>query len=265
MSKNKTTPNAVEITVPEIPNKDLRSAKGYETNPFVLELKGRMYLQPKPNTIIAKGEQIVDTATGEIIEDSVLMGRRKVVDRSQFAKIYFSQIQAIFDLSRTAMKVLIRISEKMGFDTMVLFNAKQEAPKLGYKTQQAVQNALRELLTCGIIAQTTIPSVYWVNPLYICKGERFALYLEYTTKEYAAKSEERRAEVQAKLKEQSERYYDPLDEHTAHSIDAMDARAQQAWDSQDEKRYEREFPGMSGEKIPRFIGDSSTGEFKIES
>ena len=71
--------------------------------------------------------------------------------------------------------------------------------------------------------------------------------------------------MQAKLKEQSERYYDTLDERTAHSIDAMDARAQQAWDSQDEKRYEREFPGMSGEKIPRFIGDSSTGEFKIES
>lgn len=248
MPKNKTIPNAVELAVPEIPNMDLRSAKGYETNPFVLELKGRMYLQPKPNTIIARGEQIVDTTTGEVVEDSVLMGRRKVVDRTQFAKIYFSQVQAIFDLSRAAMRVLIRISEKMGYDTMVLFNAKQEAPKLGYKAQQVVQNALRELLTCGIIAQTTIPSVYWVNPLYICKGERFALYLEYTTKEYAEKSEKRRAEIQGQLKAQAERYYDPLDEHTAYSMDAMDARAQRAWESQDSERYEREFPGMSGEK-----------------
>ncbi len=248
MVKNKTIPNAVEITVPKITNKDLRSAKGYEKNPFVVELKGRMYLQPKPNTIIARGEQIVDTTTGEVVEDSVLMGRRKVVDRSQFAKIYFSQVQSIFDLSRTAIKVLISISEKMGFDTMVLFNAKHEAPKLGYKTQQAVQNALRELLTCGIIAQTTIPSVYWVNPLYICKGERFALYLEYTTKEYAASSEERREEVQAQLKAQAETYYSPLDEHTTHSMDAMDARAQKAWNSQDAERFEREFPGMSGEK-----------------
>lgn len=265
--KNKTTQstvNAVELKQPVVTNKDLRKTEGYEKNPFILELKSGMYLQPKPNTIIAKGEQIVDTTTGEVIEDSVLMGRRKIVDRSEFAKIYFKQIKAVFDLSSTAIKVLIRISEKMGYDTMVLFNAKQEAKTLGYKTQQAVQNAIRELLSCGIIARTTISSVYWVNPLYICKGERFAMYLEYTTKEYNAKSGERRDEIQTQLKEQSEHRFDSLDEHTAHSLDAMNQRAELAYHSSDPERYEREFPGMSGEKTPRFVGNIESGEFEVQ-
>lgn len=239
---------AVKLEHPKQVNLDLRSYEGYEENPFIVQLKGKMYLQPKPNTIIAKGEQIVDTATGEIIEDSVLMGRRKVVDRSQFAKIYFTQIQTIFGLSRAAIRVLMYMAERMDYNTMVLLNAKKESGKIGYKSQQAVQRAIKELLDCGIIAQGYLPGMYWMNPLYICKGERFAMYLEYTTKEYAASSEERRAEVQAQLKAQAEMYYSPLDEHTTYSMVAMDARAQKAWDSQDAERFEREFPGMSGEK-----------------
>lgn len=264
--KNKTIPNAVELKRPAKVNKDLRRPEGYEKNPFVVELKGSMYLQPKPNTIIARGEQIVDTTTGEVVEDSVLMGRRKVVDRSEFAKIYFRQIKAIFDLSPTALKVLMRISEKMGYDTMVLFNAKQEAPKLGYKTQQAIQRAIKELLDCGIIAQGYVASMYWVNPLYICKGERFAMYLEYTTKEYAAKSEERRAMIQDQLKEQAAHQMDGLDERTEHSIQAMDKREELADRSRDPERYQREFPGMSGEsdkELRKFYqGNLFTGDFE---
>lgn len=254
----------VKLKQPDQVNLDLRSYEGYQKNPFIVDLKGKMYLQPKPNTIIAKGEQIVDTSTGEVIEDSVLMGRRKIVDRSQFAKIYFSQIQSIFDLSKAAIKVLMYMAERMTYDTMVLLNAKKEAEKIGYKSQQAVQRAIKELLDCGIIAQGFLPGMYWMNPLYICKGERFAMYLEYTTAEYAKKSEARAEEIQKTLQEQSEKTFDSLDEHTAHSLDAMNQRAELAYHSSDPERYEREFPGMSGEKTPRFVGNTQTGEFDVQ-
>lgn len=231
---------------------DLRSSgANFEKNPFIVNLKGKMYLQPKPNTIIAKGEHIVDTITGEILEDSVLMGRRKVVDRSQFAKIYFSQIQSIFDLSKGAVKVLMYIAEHMDYTTKVIVNAKQQAKKMGYKSQQTVQNALRELMNCGIIAQGPVGGVYWVNPLYICKGERFAMYLEYTTKEYNENSEKRKAEIQAQLDEQTLHMFDTLDEHTSAQIDAMDKRAELAW-SIGEEEFAQQFPGMSGEKRNSF-------------
>jgi len=56
----------------------LNSIKKHRENPFMVELKGRMFLQPRANAIVARGEKIIDVETGEIIkEDSILIGRQK--------------------------------------------------------------------------------------------------------------------------------------------------------------------------------------------
>ena len=60
----------------------LKDVQGFEVNPFMVELQGRMYLQPRANTIIAKGQSIINTDTGELIDEAVLLGRRKIVDSS---------------------------------------------------------------------------------------------------------------------------------------------------------------------------------------
>ena len=92
--------------------KDLGSLEQrYETNPFIVELKGKMYLQPRANTIIAKGQSIVDTSTGEIIDESLLIGKRRIVDKSQFAKIYASEIGVLYDLSKTAQNVFLHLTK----------------------------------------------------------------------------------------------------------------------------------------------------------
>ena len=81
----------------------------------MVELKGRMYLQPRANTIVAKGQEIVDTTTGEVIQDSVLMGRRKIVDKSQFAKLYASEIGILFELSKPAINVFMHLTKVMDY------------------------------------------------------------------------------------------------------------------------------------------------------
>lgn len=51
---------------------DLRKSENrHKTNPFIVELKGKMFLQPRANTIIAKGQSIVDTSTGEKMERKI--------------------------------------------------------------------------------------------------------------------------------------------------------------------------------------------------
>ena len=172
-----------------------------EKNPFMVELKGKMYLQPRANAIIAKGEHIVDKITGEILEDNVLIGRRKEVDKSQFAKIYASEIAILFDLSRTAINVLLYIMRVMDFENKAYINT-GDPKKIGYKTSLSVRNALKELISKHILAPAMAPGWYWVNPTIICKGERFAKYTEYVTKEYAEKEEARR-----KLKEDKKEIY----------------------------------------------------------
>ena len=65
-----------------------------------------MMIKPKQNSVIARAEGIVDLDTGEIQKDMLLMGRRKLVDKANFTKVYAQNIGFIFNLSRACQKVL---------------------------------------------------------------------------------------------------------------------------------------------------------------
>lgn len=164
------------------------SLKKYEENPFIIELEGKMYIQPRANTIIAKGQAIVDTETGEEISESVLIGRRKYVDKSQFAKLYASEIGILYELTKTAQNVFLHLSKIMDYDNKAIFDYTQHYKKLGWKTKDPALRGLKELLERGIIAAHSVSHIYWLNPRIICKGERFAKYTEYIVKSDSTKS-----------------------------------------------------------------------------
>lgn len=166
---------------------DLRKKKNtFKTNPFIGELDGVMFLKPKATTILAKDEAVIDQTTGEIKRGKdLLIGRRKVVDKSQFAKIYMDKIADIMRLSKSAVKVLVYLSGKMDYDNKAFLNAKDDYEKIGYKTSQVVSKGLKELISKGIIAISNMPGFYWLNPIYVCKGERFSIYDEWITEEEA--------------------------------------------------------------------------------
>jgi len=153
--------------------------KKYEQNPFIMELKGRMFLQPRADTIIAKGQSIVDLTTGEIVENGVLIGKRKVVDKSQFAKIYASEIGILYELSQAGKNVFLYLTKIMDYDNRAYFNYFKEYSKLGYKSFKTCYNGLLELIKKHIIAADIRENTYWLNPTIVCRGERFAKYTEY--------------------------------------------------------------------------------------
>lgn len=159
--------------------KETSLTEKHETNPFIIELKGKMFLQPRANTIIAKGQSIVDTSTGEIIDESLLIGKRKIVDKSQFAKIYASSIGTLYDLSKTAQNVFLYLTKVMDYDNKAYFSYVNDIKKIGYKSKGTVYNAIKELVNRDIIAPSTMTNVYWLNPTIVCKGERFAIYTEF--------------------------------------------------------------------------------------
>lgn len=196
--------------------KGLSTQVKYETNPFMIELRGKMYLQPRANTIIAKGESIVDTTTGQVIDDTVLMGRRKVVDKSQFAKIYASEIGNLFDLSRSAINVFMYLTKVMDYDQRAYFNYFKEFSKVGYKSFNPCYKGIVELLNNQIIALDVRENTYWLNPTIVCKGERFAIYTEYITKEKAESIEKERL-----LKDNQRRNAPSYDKETQDKLNAM--------------------------------------------
>ena len=172
-------------------NVDLRSQEQrFETNPFTFELKGKMYLQPRANTIIAKGQALIDTTTGEVINETILIGKRKVVDKSKFAKLYMAEIAILYELSKPAQNVFLYLTKVMDYDNKAYINSEKDCTKLGYKTGQSVIKGLKELITRNIIAPAVMNSFYWINPAIVCKGERFAKYVEFVTEDEAKREEE---------------------------------------------------------------------------
>ena len=216
--------------------KSLKNIEGSDVNPFVLELKGKMFLQPRANTIIAKGQNLVDTNTGEVISDDVLMGRRKIVDKSQFAKIYASSIGELYTLSKAAVNVFVHLTKIMDYDNKALFDYMKEYEKVGYKTEVSPLKGLRELITRGIIYPHTINGIWWLNPSIVCKGERFAMYTEYVTKERHEADMKKLAEK--RLKEQGEATYNSLDARTQHSLECMNQASEEAYYKSELERIE---------------------------
>lgn len=214
----------------------LKEITGAETNPFVVELKGKMFLQPRANTIIARGQSLVDTNTGELISDDVLLGRRKIVDKSQFAKIYASRVGELYTLSKTAINVFIHLTKIMDFENKAIFDYRKEYNKLGYKTEVSALKGLRELITNGIIYPHLVNGIWWLNPTIVCKGERFAMYTEYVTKERHEEDMKRLAIKQ--LKEQGEDTYYSLDSSTQHSLNCMNKMEEEAYYKAEQNRIE---------------------------
>ena len=151
----------------------------HETNPFVVELRGKMYLQPRANTIIARGQSIVDMTTGEVVDEGILIGKRKIVDKSQFAKIYASEIGKLYELSKCAQNVFLYLTKVMDYDNKAFFNYLSDFKKIGYNTKKSPYSGITELIQRNIIAPAIMPHYYWLNPSIVCKGERFAKYVEY--------------------------------------------------------------------------------------
>ena len=168
----------------------LKDVEGSETNPFTIELKNKMYLQPRANTIIAKGQALIDTTTGEIMNETILIGKRKVMDKSQHAKLYASEIGILYELSKAGQNVFLHLTKVMDYDNKAIFDYKKEYTKLGYSSEMQPLKGLRELITRNIIAPHVVSNIYWLNPTIVCKGERFAKYIQFVTEEEAKREEE---------------------------------------------------------------------------
>lgn len=206
----------------------LNKIQGAETNPFIYELKGRMYLQPRANTIIARGQEIIDTNTGEVIQDDVLIGRRKVVDKSQFAKLYASEVGILFELTRPAVNVFIHLTKVMDYDNKAIFDYNQEYEKLGYRSNVQPLKGIRELISKGIIYPHIVQGIWWLNPTLVCKGERFAKYTEYVTQERHDRDSGKTTRNKM-VKEQGRDWYDRIDEKTQSQLQAMNEKEEERY------------------------------------
>jgi hypothetical protein len=152
----------------------------HRENPFIPEM-----LFPKGTKSIAigrpKDRALVDTVTGQI-DDSLFIGIRKEVDKEEFVKIFQSQLQSLFNLSKRALKVLSYFMSITKFNDELLFDADDCKKFTGYSSKESIFNGIAELLKSDIIARGRNPYRYYANPSIFYKGDRLVLITEYKQK-----------------------------------------------------------------------------------
>jgi hypothetical protein len=151
----------------------------YETNPYVKEL-----VIPKRNKVvrlgIAKANRftLVDTDTGE--EQFACIATTERVDKEEFVKIYKSQIQALFMLSQTAIRVFGYFMDSLPISNdMVIFDIVKAKKYTGYTTSSPIYKGIKELLANDFIARTHQSNLYFINPSIFFNGNRFIILKEY--------------------------------------------------------------------------------------
>lgn len=152
----------------------------FRENPFIPNL---LFPRGNKNITIAKTDKaIMSRETGEIEENTLFIGVKKELDKDQFVKIFHSQLQVIFDLSKAALKVFGYIASVTEFGDKILFDLEDCKNYTGYKGLEAIYKGISELLNAEMIARTKQSNVYFINPQVFYKGDRIVLVTEYRKK-----------------------------------------------------------------------------------
>ena len=139
-------------------------------------------------TIAKTDKGIFSKSTGEIDEDTLFIGVKKELDKEQFIKIFHSQLQVLFDLSKAALKLFSYIASATEFKDRIIFDLEECKRYTGYKGKEAIYKGLAELLKADMIARTGASNIYFINPQIFYKGDRIVLVTEYRKKKEKVRS-----------------------------------------------------------------------------
>jgi hypothetical protein len=157
----------------------IKNYERYEANPFVENTIKGLKVKRK-NVIVGNPEHlIVGRNTGEI-EGQVAFMKYIEVENEKFIKVFVSELQALFNLSNSSIKVFGYIlSITKPNDDRIIFSMKKCREYTGYKSNVPIFNGLASLLQNEFIARTESSNIYFINPLVFFNGDRISFVKQY--------------------------------------------------------------------------------------
>ena len=105
---------------------------------------------------------------------------KKIVDRTQFIKVFKDSLKTILALSTTAQKVLWYIIDNVPkAKPFVYLDYKECMDNVGFKTRKSVYDGVIKKKKKGILTRSSNSKKYWVNPLVIFNGNRITFINDY--------------------------------------------------------------------------------------
>lgn len=147
------------------------------TNPFIDDLRTNIKIKNSLK-LISRGDLIetVNVATGEVnsgVYSAIV--KEKKSEQDKFVKIYPEGCKVFNTLSKNATSVLWYFISVIGYGDTVALNMKKVKEFTGYNTDKSIYTAISELKEKNIIANHYRNGIYYINPLYLYKGQRYKL------------------------------------------------------------------------------------------
>jgi len=158
-------------------------------NPFApeavdrLEVRKRTTLIHPTNREAIHQVQVIDTRTGEVTDAHTSFHKIEYVDEEQFIKLFRTELGALWDLPKPALRVFTYVMNALIInEDSIFFDPNECMEYTGYKAKKSVINGLCKLIEHGIIARSTIPYRYFINPMILFNGNRVTFARTYVKK-----------------------------------------------------------------------------------
>lgn len=166
-----------------------RNEPKYRENPFLKDVvertkTGYKRIASKDNTALI----IMNRETGEL-QGAAGIWYKEEVERNQFIKLYADGVAAILGLKSPGKKVFRLVYNQLyGKDginkTEIILNydmLSDDEQKL--LSRRTFISGVTELIKSKFIAESYVPTYYFINPNFIFNGNRIAIVKEYILKE----------------------------------------------------------------------------------
>jgi hypothetical protein len=145
----------------------------YDHNPFIEPI---LSMKMKKKTVsISQTPQITINESGQYIGDSYMIVKKQV-DKEEFVKVFKDQLKIIFELSKTAQKLLTYFIENLGINKdFIVFDRDKAKISSGLLSDASIYSGLSELIQKSVIAKSNLSQMYYINPAILFNGDRLVV------------------------------------------------------------------------------------------
>lgn len=159
----------------------VRSAPTFPENPFLRGAETMVKGKKKHYNVLGRPAMAVDIKTGEVL-GGVEHKLVKMVDDSQFVKVFSDGIAGIYDLSKAGARVfrylfdVVQIHPNVDRLYLYFMDAAEEPWEI---SKTVFFKGMAELLEKNFIARSQNPNMFYLNPAMIWNGDRFTFVQEF--------------------------------------------------------------------------------------
>ena len=165
--------------------RQIKNKQTFEENPFVENSIQKIVITKRTQIMQASNREItmvVSDGDGEVQGYSAFM-KFIEVDEEKFAKVYLSQFESFWDLSKPAIRVFGYIINTLKPNQDVFYMKMDKCLAYTKYTQvNSIISGLSDLIDKEIIAKSKYENEYFINPLIVFNGSRVTFAKTYVKK-----------------------------------------------------------------------------------